>query len=150
MRRETAYKLAGRRHDARVAATGLVKQREIRFRPMPPGQTEKALGALQRLKGLKVRPSVTRALALEIEYSVIDFSLELIENALRDAGFHLDNSLYVKLVRALVYFTEETQRHNIASPERLIKQSNEVYIKVYDQHPHGDHDDTPIELRDYK
>ncbi len=150
MRRETAYKLAGRQHDARVAATGLVKQREIRFRPMPPGQTDRALTALQRLKGLKVRASATRELALDIEYSVIDFSLELIENALRDAGFHLDNSLYVKLVRALVYFTEETQRHNIASPERLIKQSNEVYIKVYDQHPHGDHDDTPLELRDYK
>ncbi|QID18489.1 hypothetical protein G3580_13125 [Nitrogeniibacter mangrovi] len=150
MRRETAYKLAGRHHDARVAATGLVKQREIRFRPLPPGQTDKALTALQRLKGLKVRPSTLRDLTLEVEYSVIDYSLELLENALRDAGFHLDNSLYVKLVRALVYFTEETQRHNIASPERLIKQSNEVYINVYDQHPHGDHDDTPIELRDYK
>jgi hypothetical protein len=69
---------------------------------------------------------------------------------LRDAGFHLDSSLYSKLVRALVYFCEETQRHNLESPERLIKKSNEVYIKVYDQHPHGDHDDTPVELREYK
>ncbi|WP_230969250.1 hypothetical protein [Nitrogeniibacter aestuarii] len=150
MRRETAYKLAGRRHDARVAATGLVKRREISFRPLPPEQTEKALTALQRLKGLKVRLSEVKERTLEVEYSVLDFSLEMLEAALRDAGFHLDNTLYTKLVRALVYFTEETQRHNIASPERLIKQSNEVYIKVYDQHPHGDHDDTPLELRDYK
>lgn len=150
MRRETAYKLAGRRHDARVAASGLVKRREISFRPLPPGQTDKALTALQRLKGLRVRLLETKERTLEVEYSVIDFSLEMLEIALRDAGFHLDNTLYTKLVRALVYFTEETQRHNIASPERLIKQSNEVYIKVYDQHPHGDHDDTPPELRDYK
>lgn len=150
MRRETAYKLAGRRHDVRVAATGLVKRREISFRPLPPAQTEKALTALQRLKGLKVRLSEVKERTLEVEYSVLDFSLEMLEAALRDAGFHLDNTLYTKLVRALVYFTEETQRHNIASPERLIKQSNEVYIKVYDQHPHGDHDDTPLELRDYK
>jgi hypothetical protein len=85
-----------------------------------------------------------------VRYSVLDYSLELIEDALRDAGFHLDSSLYSKLVRALVYFCEETQRHNLESPERLIKKSNEVYIKVYDQHPHGDHDDTPVELREYK
>ena len=150
MRRETAYKLAGRRHDARVVASGLVKRREISFRPLPPGQTDKALTALQRLKGLRVRLIETKERTLEVEYSVTDFSLEMLETALRDAGFHLDNTLYTKLVRALVYFTEETQRHNIASPERLIKQSNEVYIKVYDQHPHGDHDDTPPELRDYK
>ncbi|WP_323004435.1 hypothetical protein [Denitromonas sp.] len=117
--------------------------------PCPRGRSNRALAALRRLRGLKVEPG-PRALCLEVEYSVLDFSLELLENALRDAGFHLDNSLYVKLVRALVYFSEETQRHNIASPERLIKQSNEVYIKVYDQHPHGDHDDTPVELRDYK
>ncbi|MEZ5628038.1 MAG: hypothetical protein R3E34_11000 [Rhodocyclaceae bacterium] len=151
MRRETAYKLAGRRHEshAGAGASGLIKTREIRFRPMPPGQVDRALAALRRLRGLKVEPG-PRELCLEVEYSVLDFSLELLESALRDAGFHLDNSLYVKLVRALVYFSEETQRHNIASPERLIKQSNEVYIKVYDQHPHGDHDDTPVELRDYK
>ncbi|MCB1958964.1 MAG: hypothetical protein KDE68_00295 [Rhodocyclaceae bacterium] len=149
MRRETAYKLAGRRHDSRVAGTGLIKHREIRFREMPPGQTERALAALERLRGLKVSLG-ERPLSLDVEYSVLDFSLELLEDALRDAGFHLDNSLYVKLVRALVYFSEETQRHNIASPERLIKQSNEVYIKVYDQHPHGDRDETPVELREYK
>lgn len=152
MRRETAYKLAGRRHDTRsVAASGLIKQRELRFRAMPPGQTEKAVVALERLQGLKVvsdpRP---RPFSLFIEYSVLDYSLELIEDALRDAGFHLDNSLYIKLVRALVYFSEETQRHNINAPERLIKRSNEVYITAYDQHPHGDHDDTPVELREYK
>ncbi len=150
MRRETAYKLAGRRHDTRAASgSGLNKQRELRFRAMPPGQTEKAITALERLHGLKVTPG-PRPLSLTIEYSVVDYSLELIEDALRQAGFHLDNSLYIKLVRALVYFSEETQRHNIDAPERLIKRSNEVYITVYDQHPHGDHDDTPVELREYK
>lgn len=150
MRRETAYKLAGRRHDTRsVAASGLIKQRELRFRAMPPGQTEKAITALERLSGLKVAPG-PRPLSLCIEYSVLDYSLEMIEDALRDAGFHLENSLYIKLLRALAYFSEETQRHNINAPERLIKRSNEVYITAYDQHSHGDHDDTPVELREYK
>ena len=149
MRRETAYKLAGRNHDHPVAGAGLEKQREIRFSRLPPDQVEQALESLRLLKGVVVTRG-ERPLSLTVRYSVLDYSLEIIEDALRDAGFHLDNSLYPKLVRALVYFCEETQRHNLESPERLIKRSNEVYIKVYDQHPHGDHDDTPPELREYK
>lgn len=149
MRRETAYKLAGRRHDHPVAGAGLHKVREIRFGRLPPGQVEQAWGSLRMLKHLRVERGPGER-SIMVHYSVLDYSLELIEDALRDAGFHLDSSLYTKLVRALVYFCEETQRHNLATPERLIKQSNEVYIKVYDQHPHGDHDDVPLDLRDYK
>jgi hypothetical protein len=149
MRRETAYKLAGRNHDHPVAGAGLDKQREIRFARMPPGQVGQALESLRMLKGVVVTRGEREA-SLVVRYSIVDYSLEILESLLRDAGFHLDNSLYAKLVRALVYFCEETQRHNLESPERLIKKSNEVYIKVYDQHPHGDHDDTPPELREYK
>lgn len=149
MRRETAYKLAGRHHDHPVSGAGLHKEREIRFAALPPGQTERALQAMRKLKGLVVSEGA-RPRMLVVRYSVLDYTLESLEDALREAGFHLDSSLYSKLVRALVYFCEETQRHNLVSPERLIKQSNEVYINVYDQHPHGDHDDTPVELREYK
>jgi len=149
MRRETAYKLAGRNHNHPVVGAGLIKERQIRFASFPPGQTAQALQSLRMLKGLVVSEG-GRDRSLTVRYSVLDYSLEGLEDALREAGFHLDNSLYFKLVRALVYFCEETQRHNLESPERLIKQSNEVYIKVYDQHPHGDHDDTPLELREYK
>ena len=85
-----------------------------------------------------------------MHYSVLDYSLETLEDALREAGFALDNSLFTKLVRAIIYFSEETQRHNLLSPERLIKQSNEVYVQAWDHHIHGDHDDTPQEWREYK
>jgi len=150
MRRETAYKLAGRRHEHHGAmVAGLEKVRQIRFRPLPPGQVERALPALRALQGVRVEAG-SRPLAVVVRYSILEYSLEVLESALVEAGFHLDQSLYVKLRRALIYFCEETQRHNLLSPERLIKQSNEVYIKAYDHHPHGDHDDTPPELRDYK
>ena len=79
---------------------------------------------------------------------LIDYTCEGLEKALRNLGYHLDNSLYCKIVRALVYFTEETQLRNLTEPARLIKQSNQVYIKAYQQHPHGDSDDTPVELRE--
>src|SRR5690606_10032333 len=137
MRRETAYKLAGRKHDHPSPGTGLVKERELRFAQSPTGQVERAREALRTLKGVTVSDGPT-ANSLCVRYSILDYSLELLEEALRDAGYHLDNTLYSKLLRAIVYFCEETQRHNLLSPERLIKKSNEVYIKVYDQHPHGD------------
>ncbi len=47
---------------------------------------------------------------------MLDYSLETLEDALREAGYALDNTLYSKLVRALRYFCEETQRHNLISP----------------------------------
>ena len=64
-----------------------------------------------------------------MSYSILDYSLESIEQSLTDAGFHLDNSLYFEACPALVYYVESTQRHNLSSPERLIKKSNEVYIQ---------------------
>ena len=149
MRRETAYKLAGRRHDQPAPGTGIDKERDIRFKPLPPGQVERAWEVLRVLKHLQVERTGD-ALCLRVRYSVLDYSLEALEDALRDAGCALDNALYTKLVRALIYFCEETQRHNLDSPERLIKQSQEVYIQAWDQHQHGDRDDTPVELREYK
>ncbi len=149
MRRETAYKLAGRHHDHPVAGAGIVKQRELRFKALPPGQVEQALAALRLLDGVQVERGAG-ALMLLVRYSVLDYSFEAIEDGLRDAGFALDNTLYMKLVRALVYFCEETQRHNLLSPERLLKQSNEVYIQAWHHHAHGDHDDAPPELREYR
>ena len=38
MRRETAYKLAGRHHDRPLPGADIHKHREIRFKPLPPGQ----------------------------------------------------------------------------------------------------------------
>ena len=149
MRRETAYKLAGRHHDKPLRGAKIEKRREIRFKAAPHGQVERAWRALRMLKGLNVErtPDPHR---LVVQYSVLDYSLEALEDALRDAGYALDNSFYLRVVRAVVYFSEETQRHNLLSPERLIKQSQEAYIVAWDHHIHGDHDDTPPELREYK
>lgn len=128
---------------------GTYKRREIRFGLFPPGQTENALTLLAGLENLKVDPIPGRR-AITVGYELTEYTLQGLENALRDQGFHLENTLYSKLMRALVNFCEDTQLHNLQSPERLIKKSNEVYVKAYEHHPHGDHDDTPPELREYK
>jgi len=125
------------------------KQREIRFGKFPPGQAEKALALLAGLDGLAVQPG-PRPNTVHIQYEVTDYTFEGIEAALADQGFHLDNTLYSKILRAIVYYCEDTQLCNLRSPERLIKKSSEVYVKVWDHHLHGDHDETPPELREYK
>lgn len=151
MRRETAYKLAGRKHGSSSyrLGTGVAKVREIRFKDLPPGQVVQAQRSLAALLGVTVEAG-RDALSLVVHYNVLDYTLEALENALIDAGFHLDRPLLVRLHRALIYYVEETQVHNLRSPERLIKQSHEVYIHAYAAHPHGDRDDTPPELRDFK
>ncbi len=151
MRRETAYKLAGRKHDngAHHAVSGVAKTREIRFKDFPPGQAAQAWRSLAALRGVRVEAGPDE-LTLIVHYNVLDFTLRLLDEALTNAGFHLDRSLLIRLHRALIYYVEDTQVHNLRSPERLIKQSHEVYIQAYAHHPHGDRDETPPELREFK
>ena len=80
-----------------------------------------------------------------------DHTLRELDEHLVEKGFHLDNTLMTKLTRALIYYVEETQLHNIGAPERRLKRSSqEAYGKAWEQHPHGDHDETPPEWREYK
>lgn len=128
---------------------GTRKHREIRFSKLKPDQVEQAFVLLAGLDGLTVAPG-TVANGISVWYEITDYSMQGLETALIDQGFHLESSLYCKLVRALVYFVEETQLRNMRQPERLLKKSHEVYSKAWDHHPHGDHDDTPVDLREQK
>jgi hypothetical protein len=128
---------------------GTRKHREIHFFKLKPDQVQDALALLATLPGLELAPG-TQSNSVSVWYDIADYSLEALEHLLIDRGFHLETSLYYKLVRAVVYFSEETQQRNLGQPERLIKKSHEVYSKAWEHHPHGDHDDTPPELREYK
>ena len=126
--------------------TGTRKHREIRFAKLPPGQVERAKGLLERLDGLDVAAGALPN-SVAVWYEIEDHTFEQLEEALRQEGFHLECSLYAKLIRALVYYSEDTQLRNMHGPQRLLKKSHEVYSKAWEHHPHGDHDDTPPELR---
>ena len=138
----------------RVAATlsrrlETQKKREILFSRFPPGQVPEAADLLTGLEKLEAAPEVEKR-AVAVEYDLTDYTLEGLEAGLVDQGFHLDNTLMSKLMRALIYYVEETQLHNLEAPERPIKSSSEAYAQAWERHPHGDHDDTPLELREYK
>ena len=126
--------------------SGTHKQREIRFDHARPEQIEQARLMLAGLDGLRVKPG-HRDHALVVDYAITDYTLQSLETALIRQGFHLDNSLVHQMARAVIYYCEDTQLRNLRQPERLIKKSNEVYSQAWDRHPHGDHDETPPELR---
>jgi hypothetical protein len=126
----------------------LEKDREIVFHALPAGQAARALVLLEGLDGLVVTIGADGNCLL-VRYHICEYTLEGLETALASQGFHLDNSLMSKLKRALAYFCENVQRQNVAANEPDIK-SQQAFMKVYENHLHGDRDDTPEEWRSYK
>lgn len=133
-----------------MAGPDLKKNREILFSKFPPGQVPEATDDLQRLDALEVRPNLERR-AVGVRYELTQHTLLELEEHLEDKGYHLDNTLFSKLTRALIHYVEDTQLHNLGAPEKRLKRtSQQAYVKAWEHHPHGDHDDTPPEWREYK
>ncbi|MBL8398472.1 MAG: hypothetical protein JNL84_10080 [Candidatus Accumulibacter sp.] len=131
-------------------AAPIPKQRSIQFAKFPPGQVPEAADVLARVDNLEVHAD-DPARTIAVAYDLRQHCLQKIEGELEDRGYHLDNTLLSKMRRALIYYVEETQLHNLDAPARLLKRSqSEAYTHAWERHPHGDHDDTPPEWRDYK
>lgn len=128
----------------------LDKQRDIVFSEDTPSQIERAYQLLSGLPELKVAYSDTPN-ALRVSYNLHRYTLEGLETGLTEKGFSLDHSMLHNIERNVIYYSEDTLCHNMDIPMQPTKMSErEVFVKAYEQEPHGDHDDTPPELRDYK
>ncbi|HEY5994218.1 MAG TPA: hypothetical protein VIU46_06400 [Gallionellaceae bacterium] len=127
-----------------------VKQRELVFSTHPPGQADRAFQLLTGLEDLQVE-RCKRPNALLITYSLLDYALESLEQALVKEGFCLEDSTLGQISKKLTYYREEVEYHNLNIPDRHARdRKREIFIKAYEHHLHGDHDDTPPELREYK
>ncbi|MBI2306825.1 MAG: hypothetical protein HYU78_05930 [Rhodocyclales bacterium] len=136
-------------HSALKKNPKLYKHREILFAKFPPGQVPEASDHLAAKDELEVEPHVEKR-TVAVGYELTQYTLGDLEEELVEKGFHLDNTLFSKLTRALIHYVEETQLHNLEAPEHRLKCSDEAYVRAWEQHPHGDHDDTPPEWREYK
>lgn len=131
-------------------SSDLKKHREILFAKFPPGQVPEAADDLKHLDEVEVAAK-TEKRAVGVTYELQQHTLQELEDHLEDKGYHLDNTLLSKLTRALIHYVEDTQLHNLSAPERRTKRSaQEAYVQAWEHHPHGDHDDTPPEWREYK
>ena len=126
-----------------------VKHRDIRFCRLHPDkhQAHSASLVLSDVEGIELlRPNGTHL--LHVSYDITTLSLCLIEDVLVDLGFHLDNSLTVKLMRALYYYTEEVERANLGIEECGCA-DRQVFINRYCKLPHGCRDERPEHWRNY-
>ena len=126
------------------------KQREIRFARLHPNpeQAQSATRALDGIEGILELEAVS-AQCLHVCYDVLFVTLEDIEVALTELGFHLDNSIIAKLKRALYYHTEETQRANLGCPRGMSNCTDKVFISRYERLHHGCRDGRPQHWRTY-
>jgi len=127
----------------------LVKHREIRFCRLHPDQQQahSASLILSDVEGVHLlRPH--DSYLLHISYDISCLNLNLIEDVLVDLGFHLDNSLMVKLMRALYYYTEEAERANLGL-DACGCSDRKVFINRYLKLRHGCRDERPEHWRNY-
>lgn len=128
----------------------LQKTRKLIFSDEPSDQVEQAYLLLSSMENLKVAKG-TLANSLIIHYSLEHYTHEGLENALIKEGFHFKESLLDMVQKHMVHYCEDVQHHNLSTPEHPTKKNeSEVFAQVYEHHPHGNHDDTPKDLREYK
>ncbi len=128
----------------------LQKQRVLFFSEGQANRFDQAYLLLSGLENFHVERG-PRSNSLLIRYSIQHYSLEALEKALVREGFRLKYSLLGKIKKQLIHYCEDVQYHNLKTPEpRTKNNSQEIFIKAYEHHPHGNHDDTPKELREFK
>ena len=127
------------------------KTREISFDALhpDPNQAQSALWWLSGLEGF-LHGNVLTPQRLQIHYDVHVLTLEIIEGALIDLGYHLDNSLLCKLRRALYYYTETNERAHLGLKTTTKDFTRAVFIEHYQNKPHGCRDERPAHWREYR
>lgn len=130
--------------------TATEKKREIIFSDMHPdlNQAQSALRMLENIPGI-LKLDTAHPLQLNIHYDIRYLCLADIEEALTEVGFHLDNSLILRLKRALYSYTEATERANIGCERCQDQNTRDVFIDRYQQQRHGCRDSRPNHWRDY-
>lgn len=133
-----------------IDAIELEKHREIVFSTEPLGQIDRAYKLLSGLPDCKVEYG--NALnTLRITYNLHHYTLNGLEDGLTEEGFQLDHNPLHSIGRKVIYYCEDTACHNLDIPAQTTKMNQRVvFVKAYEHEPHGNHDDTPLELREYK
>ena len=129
---------------------GLLKRRELRFRNLDPHANDatEAMQLLLEVQGVEYAMATTQD-CMQIHYDLRHINLQLIEGALIEVGFHLDNSLLCKMKRALFYYLEETQLMNLGHDQNQSNSTIDIFINCYNQRQHGCRDERPTHLRQY-
>lgn len=128
----------------------LVKHRDIhfvKFHP-DPNQAETASLLLADVEGI-VEAQPVSEIHLRISYQLMVVTLEQIERGLTAMGLHLDNRLLYRLMRALHYYTEDTERANLGQARSDTKSTHHIFADRYQRLDHSLRDHRPEHWRKY-
>ncbi len=133
-----------------VTPMDINRSRNILFCQYHPDrdQAESAVPLLKQVDGVKGAER-TAPLAVQLNYDLSKVSLKMVEDAMVEAGFHLDNSLMSKLKRALYHYTEENQRSALGCVEGQSNCVQKVFVNRYARLEHGCRDERPDHWRQY-
>ncbi len=128
----------------------LEKKRELWFSSEPAEQVARAFKILSGLANLKVFTTQDKYI-LEVHYSLRDYTLAGLEHALEQEGFQLNHSFLHQVSRNVIYYCEDTSRHNMEIRGHVTKKNEkDVFIGVCGHHEHTDHAAKPPEQREYE
>ena len=133
-----------------LLSNDLIKTREIHFRNVNPAANDArdALGLLLGAHGIDHICALTED-CIQVRYDIRQVTLQALENALIEVGFHLDNNLLIKMKRSLFYYAEETQLMNLGQNHDQASSTQDVFVNSYQQRQHGCRDTRPEYLRHY-
>ena len=128
----------------------LVKHRDIHFFDLhpDPNQAETAALLLADVEGV-VSATPVNPTHLQVSYQLMVISLEQIEHGLTAMELHLDNRLLYRLMRALHYYTEDTERANLGCTRSDSKCTRQIFADHYQRQHHGLRDQRPEHWRRY-
>ena len=133
-----------------LLSNDLIKTREIHFRNVNPAANDArdALSLLLGAHGIDHIHALTED-CIQVRYDIRQVTLQALENALIEVGFHLDNNLLIKMKRSLFYYAEETQLMNLGQNHDQASSTQDVFVNSYQQRQHGCRDTRPEYLRHY-
>lgn len=90
----------------------IIKERDVHFAITDSDQAERAMQLLTGVPGIDSM-KVTKAGNLHIRYDVQAMTLQMIESALCEVGFELDNGVLLRLKRAVYSYCEDALRASL-------------------------------------
>jgi hypothetical protein len=117
----------------------IIKNREIRFKLSTPDQAKKAAQLLTDVAGIE-RIEATAPDCLHIQYSVEALTLQMIESALREVGFDLEDGIITRVKRAVYSYCEDALRASIGIDEAASEELptlNLPHQQLQDPRPHN-------------
>jgi len=126
-----------------------IKAREIGFCELHPdrAQAHSASLVLSGIDGVETVQLISNHM-LHVRYDIGKITLQMIEEGLVELGYHLDNTLLMRMKRSLFYYTEEIERNNLGMAQSS-GVTPQVFIHRYQKIFHGCRDHRPEYWRNY-